>query len=781
MSAAVRGGAGQHDGWARGVGELSPARRLLRRIVELVAQPLPPQTRLDRIVEVIAANLVAEVCSLYILRAGDVLELFATHGLKPQAVHVTRLAVGEGLVGTIAAEGTVIATSDAQRHPRFVYRPETGEEVYHSFLGVPVVRGGRVIGVLTVQNRTRRRYAEDEIEALQITASVLAEMLASSDILDRSRYADVAGRPVEPLRLEGVRLVAGLGVGRAWMHAPRIDVTRILADDPAHERERLHRALAELRRSLDRALARHELGPGEEREVVELYRMFLEDTGWRRRIEEAIATGLTAEAAVRRVQDETRLRLGRASDPYLRERLVDLDELAERLLLHLSGRDPVAEAQKLPPDSVIVARQLTVAELLQYDRARIRGIVLEEGSPTAHVVIVARAFGIPTLGQCRGAMVQIEPGDLVAVDADHAQCFVRPGEEVLEAFGRAARLREERARALEGLRELPAESRDGVRVRLEMNAAFLVDLAHMATFGAEGCGLFRTEMLFLDRDSWPDHRTQAEFYRRVLERAGERPVTFRTLDIGSDKHLRYFRPPESDNPALGWRGLRLTLERPRILRTQLAALVEAAAGRHLRLMFPVVTEVAEFERARALLERVLAACRAAGGALPARLEVGVMFEVPALFWQLDRLLPQVDFLSVGSNDLVQFLFAVDRTDAALAERYDVLAPPALRFFRELAERCRAHGVPLSVCGEMASRPLEAMALVGVGVRHLSVSPPEVLPVKAMVRSLDVGALADFLERALDWPVASLREALGHYAADHGVALPPALPRTSPAR
>ncbi len=778
MSAAARGRPGAEEIRRHGIGEPSPARRLLRRIVELVAQPLPPQTRLDRIVEVIASNLVAEVCSLYILRAGDVLELFATHGLRPQAVHVTRLAVGEGLVGTIAAEGSVIATSDAQSHPRFVYRPETGEEVYHSFLGVPVVRGGRVIGVLTVQNRTRRHYAEDEVEALQIVASVLAEMLASSDILDRSRYADVAGRSVESLRLEGVRLVAGVGVGRAWMHAPRIDVTRILADDPARERERLHRALAELRRSLDRALARHEFGPGEEREVVELYRMFLEDTGWRRRIEEAIATGLTAEAAVRRVQDETRLRLGRASDPYLRERLVDLDELAERLLLHLSGRDPVAEAQRLPPDSVIVARQLTVAELLQFDRARIRAIVLEEGSPTAHVVIVARAFGIPTLGQCRGAMVQIEPGDLVAVDADHAQCFVRPGEEVLEAFARAARLREERVRALEGLRTLPALSRDGVRVRVEMNAAFLVDVAHMDTFGAEGCGLFRTEMLFLDRERWPDRATQAGFYRRVLEHAGARPVTFRTLDVGGDKRLPYFRIPDSDNPALGWRGLRLTLHRPRVLHTQLAALVEAAADRRLRLMFPVVTEVEEFVRARALLERVLAARRAAGLPLPRAVEVGVMFEVPALFWQLDRLLPQVDFVSVGSNDLVQFLFAVDRTDAALADRYDVLAPAALRFFRDLAERCRAAGVALSVCGEMASRPLEAMALVGVGVRSLSVSPPEVLPVKAMVRSLDVGRLAAFLDRALDWPVRSLREALSGYAADHGIVLPPGLPQAS---
>ncbi len=756
---------------ARIATELPPARRLLQEMVRLVAQPLSAQERLDRLVRMIARHLVAEVCSLYVLRAGDVLELFATEGLRPQAVHVTRLAVGEGLVGTIAAEGEVIATSDAQSHPRFVYRPETGEEVYRSFLGVPVVRGGRVVGVLTVQNEAPRTYGEEEIEALRVIASVVAEMLASGEVLDPSRYADAAGRPLQPRRLEGVPLVAGIAVGRAWTHAPRIDPGRLLAEDPAAERERLARALAELRSSLERAFARHQLG-GEGREIVEVYRAFLADTGWRRRIEEAIATGLSAEAAVRRVQDETRLRLGHASDPYLRERLVELDELAERLLLHLSGRDPVAEAAGLPADSVIVARNLSVGQLLQFDRRRVRAVVLEEGSPTSHVVIVARALGIPVVGRCRGAMMEIEQGDTVAVDAERGQVFVRPGEALLEAFRRAEESRLLRARELEGLRPLPAVSRDGVRVRLEINAGFLPDVEGLADSGAEGCGLFRTELLFLESERWPAFDRQVRFYRDVLERAGDLPVTFRTVDLGSDKPVPWLHPPPEDNPALGWRGVRLALDRPRILRTQLAALLEAGAGRRLRIMFPMVTHVEEYRRAAALLDAELERRRTAGLELPAGLERGVMFEVPALFWQLDRLLPLVDFVSVGSNDLLQFLFAFDRTSPVLAGRYDVLAPAALRFFRDLADRCAAAGVRLSVCGEMASRPLEAMALVGVGVRSLSLAPTELLPVKAMVRSLDVGRLARFLDRALGWPVASLREALAGYAADHGVALPP---------
>jgi len=753
--------------------EPSPARRLLQEMVRLVAEPLSAQERLDRLVRTIARHLVAEVCSLYVLRAGDVLELFATEGLRPQAVHVTRLTVGEGLVGTIAAEGEVIATSDAQSHPRFVYRPETGEEVYRSFLGVPVVRGGRVVGVLTVQNAAPRTYGEDEIEALRVVASVVAEMLASGDILDRSRYADAGGRPLQTRRLEGVRLVGGIAVGRAWTHAPRIDPARLVADDPARERLRLDRALAELRVSLEKAFARHQLG-GEGREIVEVYRALLHDGGWRRRVEEAIATGLSAEAAVRQVQDETRLRLGHAADPYLRERLVELDELAERLLLHLSGRDPVAEAAALPDGAVIVARNLSVAQLLQFDYARMRAIVLEEGSPTSHAVILARALGIPMVGLCRGAMLEIEPGDTVAVDADRGQVFVRPGEGLLEAFRRAEENRRLRARELESLRHFPAVSRDGVRVRLEVNAGFLIDVEGLAATGADGCGLFRTELLFMESDRWPDRSHQADFYRAVLERAGDLPVTFRTVDLGSDKPVPWLHPPPEDNPALGWRGVRLALDRPRILRTQLAALLDAGAGRRLRVMFPMVTHVEEYRRAAALLDAELERRRAAGLELPASLERGVMFEVPALFWQLDRLLPLVDFVSVGSNDLLQFLFAFDRTSPLLAGRYDVLAPAALRFFRDLAERCAAAGVRLSVCGEMASQPLEAMALVGVGVRSLSVAPTELLPVKAMVRTLDVRSLACFLDRALGWPVASLREALAGYAADHGVALPPPL-------
>ncbi len=758
-------------GAVRRGGEASSARTLLRRLVEVVAEPIAPQERLDRIVGIIAANLVAEVCSIYILRAGEVLELFATQGLAREAVHRTRLQVGEGLVGTIAAQGLIINTSDAPSHPQFVYRPETREDPYRSFLGVPIVRGGRVLGVLVVQNRARRQYGEEEVEALEIVASVLAEMLVSGGIIDRERYADVAGSPIESLRLEGQRLVDGIAVGRAWLHEPRVAITRILADDPAAEHRRLEAGLLALRRSLDRALARPDLSFGEEREILEAYRMFAEDSGWQRRMREAIDTGLTAEAAVRRVQEETRLRLEHANDPYLRERLVELEELANRLLLHLAGRDPAKEAAHMPAGSIIVARNLSAAELVEYDPSKLQGIILEEGSSTAHATIVARAFGVPMIGRVKGAMTQIEPGDVIALDADHGQAFVRPGEAVLDAFAHAQAARSGRSRQWEELRRAPATTRDGVRIALNINAAFLIDLAAIARTGAEGCGLFRTELAFMTRAAWPDWRTQAQFYARVLDRAGDAPVTFRTLDVGSDKQLPYFRLPEEDNPAMGWRGLRMTLDRPLILRSQLRALLYAARGRRVRIMFPMVAEVEEFRRARALLEREQERARALGWEPPAALEVGAMFEVPALFWQLETLLPLVDFLSVGSNDLFQFLFASDRGNPQLAERYDVLSTAALRFFQELVRICRAHRVRLSICGEMASRPLEAMALIGVGLRDLSLAPSEVLPVKAMVRALHVGRLARFLDHLLARGEHRIRSHLEAYAADQGIPLP----------
>ncbi len=750
--------------------ELSAARRLLRRLVELMAAPVSPQERLDRIVRLIAGNIVAEVCSVYVLRGGDYLELFATEGLRRTAVHRTRLRVGEGLVGHIAAQGTVINTPDAQSHAAFAYRPETGEEIYHSFLGVPILRSGRVVGVLVVQNRAQRHYSDEEVEALQIIATVFAEMLASGGLVDATQYPDHGGQIGRPERLEGLRLVEGVAMGSAVLHQLRIQVTQLVSEDPDREAARLESAIAGLRASVDELLLLPEVADGEHREVLEAYRMFANDAGWRRRMREAIRTGLTAEAAVRRVQEETRLRMAHVADPYLRERLHDLDALAERLLMHLTGSTVIHDPASLPDDYILVARSLSPAELLDYDRGRLRGIILEEGSPTAHVTIIARAFEIPMVGRVAHAMTRIDPGDRLALDGEHGQIFVRPSEDVELAFTRSIAARAERRRIYAALKQEPSVTRDGMRVGLHLNAAFLIDLAQLETTGAEGIGLYRTELAFMVRDHFPDAETQTELYGKVFELANGKPVVFRTLDIGSDKHLPYWSVPHEDNPAMGWRAMRMALDRPAVLRAQLRALIRGAAGRPLDVMFPMVAEVAEFTAAKRLCDLELERAEARGQPLPCRVRVGAMLEVPSLAWQLPALLPRVDFVSIGSNDLLQFLFACDRGNPALVDRYDVLSPPVLCFLRDLVEKCRRGGVHLSFCGEMASRPLEAMVLLGLGVRQLSLTPADLGAVKAMLRSLPCGGLARYLTRLYDLPDHSLRGRLQNYALDHGVQL-----------
>jgi len=747
------------------------ARRLLGGLRDVMAGEGNAQERLDRIVRLIAADMEAEVCSAYIMRAGDILELCATEGLFPESVHRTRLRVGEGLVGAIAATARPLALSDAQAHPAFAYRPETGEEVYHSLMGVPILRSGRVSGVLVVQNRSQRHYTDEEIEALQTVAMVLAELVATGSLVDVEEQHPTQGIATLPHRLDGVRLNPGLAIGIAVLHQPAIVIRQLVAEDPEAEAIRLGIAIQEMQRSIDRMLSSSDLAHGgEHRDILETYRMFAEDRGWLGRIREAVESGLTAEAAVQKVRDDTRARMKQISDPYIRERLTDLEDLANRLQHHLSGGATTAATETQAEDVVLVARSMGPAELMDYDRKRLRALVLEEGSPTAHVAVVARALDIPVVGRVKGAIGQIDAGDQVVVDGDNAQVLVRPSEDVQAAVENRLAERRSRKAAYQALRELPAVTLDGVAIHLFMNAGLLIDLPELEATRADGIGLYRTELPFMARQDFPNVADQAELYARVLEQAAGKPVVFRTLDVGGDKVLPYMPETVEENPAMGWRALRISLDRPGMLRQQLRALLLAADGRPLSIMFPMVAEVAEFAAARRILEMELQRLAQRGKPLPQTLKVGAMLEVPALIWQLDTLCRQVDFISVGSNDLMQFLYAKDRGNARLAERYDVLAPGALTCLAEIVRAADRGGVTLSLCGEMAGSPLEAMALIGLGFRNLSMSPSAIGPVKAMVRSLDVGPLRQYLAVVTTLPDHSLREKLREFARDHGVSI-----------
>ncbi|HLO74880.1 MAG TPA: phosphoenolpyruvate--protein phosphotransferase [Magnetospirillum sp.] len=747
----------------------SVSRRLLARLRDVMAGGGTAEERLDKVVTLIAADMVAEVCSCYVMRAGEVLELFATEGLKKSAVHKTRLRVGEGLVGDIAAHARPLALADAQSHPMFAYRPETGEELFHSLMGVPIIRAGRVIGVLVVQNRTMRHYTDEEIETLETVAMVLAELVASGELVNREELVLVDGNALLPLRLEGIKLNAGVGIGVAVLHQPRITIRRLVAEDPDSELERLRAALASIKNALDELFSRPEMRDGEHRDVLETYRMFTEDKGWLGKIGEAIRSGLTAEAAVQKVHDDMRARMSQITDPYLRERLHDFEDLANRLLQHLSGEEGAVRGE-LPADAILVARTMGPMDLFDYDPKRLRGLVLEEGSPTMHVAIVARALDIPVVGRAKDVLDKIEPLDPVIVDGDNGQVFVRPSDDIRDIFADAIVQRQQRAAHYASLRDLPAITRDGVAVKLMMNAGLLLDMSHLHDSGADGIGLYRTELPFMARSALPDVAAQTALYRKILDQAAGKPVVFRALDVGGDKILPYWNPYEEDNPALGWRSIRITLDRPAVLRHQLRALLRSAAGRELRLMFPMIAEVAELVQARHILDLEIERERAAGRPLPESIKVGTMLEVPALAFQMDALLPLVDFVSIGSNDMTQFLYAVDRGNPRIAERYDALAPGMLTFIRYVAGKCDAAGVALSVCGEMAGRPLEAMALIACGVRVLSVASPSIGPVKTMIRTLSVGPVKAYLDGLLKSPDRSLRDKLKSFAIDHGVVL-----------
>lgn len=724
-------------------------RVLLKRLRELMAEPLEPQERLDQIVRQIASNMVAEVCSAYVLRSDGVLELYATEGLNKDAVHLAQLKMGQGLVGTIAASAQPLNLSDAQAHPAFRYLPETGEEIYHSFLGVPILRAGRSLGVLVVQNKAQRNYREDEVEALETTAMVLAEMIATGELKKITR----PGLELDLTRavtIDGDGYSEGIGLGYVVLHEPRIVVTNLLNEDAEKETERLVEAIGSLRLSIDDMLSRRDVSQeGEHREVLETYRMFAHDQGWVRRMEEAIRNGLTAEAAVEKVQSDTRARMIRLTDPYLRERMHDFDDLANRLLRQLTGFSPTSSAEGFPSDAIIFARAMGAAELLDYPRGNIRGLVLEEGAVTSHVVIVARAMGIAVVGQATGAVALAENRDPVIIDGDDGKVHIRPVADLQKAYEEKVRLRARRQEQFRALRDVPPVTKDGKEINLQMNAGLLVDLPQLSESGAQGIGLFRTELQFMIASTMPKAEEQESFYRSVLRQAAGRPVTFRTLDIGGDKVVSYLRNQEEENPALGWRAIRLSLDRPGLLRTQLRALLKAAAGAELKMMLPMVTEVSEIRAVREIMQKEVQHLSKFGHTLPKRLKFGAMLEVPALMWQLDELMEEVDFVSVGSNDLFQFTMAVDRGNARVSDRFDNLERPFLRILRDIVRAADRNETPVTLCGEMAGKPLSAMALLGIGFRSISMSPTSIGPVKAMLLGLDAAALSEELNAALD--------------------------------
>ena len=749
---------------------VTSAREILTGLHEVMASKAGAQAKLNKVVKIIAEAMASEVCSIYLLRDG-LLELYATLGLKQSAVHVTKLAMGEGLVGTIAKDVAILNLAEASSHPEFAYRPETGEELYHSFAGVPIVRRERAIGVLCVQHADPRAYDDVEIEALQTVAMVLSELITNAGLVDKGSAAAGALRDSGTATITGLKLVAGMAKGQSVYHQPRILIDHTVAEDTEAERHRVYSAFTKMREQIDNMTSLAEFGTGgEHQEILETYKMFAYDEGWSRRINEAIDSGLTAEAAIERVQQRTRMRMREINDPLLKERMHDLDDLANRLLRIVSGQLGTAAQMGLPDEAILIARNLGPAELLEYDRRRLKGVILEEGSLTAHVTIVARAMGVPMLGRVRNVRQMIGEGDTVLMDVTDSVAFVRPTAPIEQAFDAKLIATQKRRAEFASLRDAPPVTKDGARITVMVNAGLRDDVDAVNVTGADGIGLFRTEFQFLVSATLPSRESQQRLYQSVIEAAGNKPVIFRTVDIGGDKALPYLRvgDAEEENPAMGWRALRLALDRGGLMKAQARALLGASVGGELNIMFPMISEPWEFDAAKALVEEQREWLSRRDKPLPVAVRYGAMLEVPSLAETLDILLPKIDFLSIGTNDLTQFLFAADRADPRLAERYDWLSPAILRYLRRIVRAADAHEVPVAVCGEMGGRTLEAMALIGLGVQRLSITPVAVGPMKAMIRSLDRSRLMPAMDALLENPPPDMRAALTELAEAEGV-------------
>lgn len=748
------------------------ARDILSGLRTIMASSANAQAKLNKVTDTIGEAVSSEVCSIYLLREG-VLELYATLGLNQEAVHVTKLAFGEGLTGYIAKNVETLNLDEAASHPDFQYRPETGEEKFHSFAGVPIIRNRRAVGVLCAQHIEPRKYSEEEIEAFETAAMVLAELIANAGLIDDHTVDEPVIQDDSANRLTGLQLVKGKARGHAVFHQPRVKIEHTVAEDIEAERHRVYSAFDKMRDQIDQMANLAEFGAGgEHEEVLQTYKMFAYDEGWSRRINESIDSGLTAEAAIERVQQHTRMRMRQIDDPLLAERMHDLEDLANRLLRIVSGQMGTAASLGIKKDTILIARNLGPAELLEYDRRRLKGVVLEEGSLTAHVTIIARAMGIPILGQVNNIRQIVRDDDLLLLNVDENAVFIRPTLSTQQAFETQIELSAKKRAIYAELRDKEPLTKNGQRITININAGLRDDVSLLNLTGADGVGLFRTEFQFLVAATMPTRDAQQRFYRDVLEHAGDKPIIFRTVDIGGDKPLPYFKASEikEENPAMGWRATRVGLERDGLMKVQARALVEAAAGKKLNIMFPLIAEPWEFDEAKAIFEKQMEYQKSKGKQLPVSVRYGAMLEVPALAECLDMLAGKLDFLSIGTNDLTQFLFAADRSNPKLAERFDWLSPAILRFLHRVSQKAHDLDIPFSVCGEMGGRPLDALALLSLGIQNLSITPASVGSVKAMIRSTDLGEAQKFMKDALLNPDKNIRKSLEIWAKEQKIDL-----------
>ena len=746
---------------------LTKAMEILQQLRSISEGESPINEKLNNIVQMIAEQMSADAAACYITVEGNRLALVAAYQLNPEAVNKVVFRFGEGLTGEVAQQSRTLSVADAWAHPKFVHKPELGEDEYKSYIGIPLIRWHRSIGVLALQSKEIHEYSAMDIEILETVGMVLSEIVSSEDMGEYRKEFDKNNQINYREKLKGLSLSKGYGLGVAVVHRRRQVVTKIFAEDKEKELHRLEIAFAQMNADLEKKLDAAKLGMGEHVDILDAYKMFASDKGWYKKLVNNIQSGLTAEAAVERAYEDMWNRLSGTTDVYLKERLHDLRDVSDRLSSYLSG-DYGSIRGVNSPDVVVVAQTMGPADLMDYDYTKIRGLIIEDGTPTMHVAIVAKALNIPVVAKIKGIFSEVKTGELIAVDGMDGYVYMHPSLQVQEKFKLKIAERQRIQAKLAELKELPAQTKDGILINLYLNVGLAFDLDYIETTNCDGIGLYRTEIPFMASEMMPDVDRQISYYKELMDRADNKKVIFRSLDVGSDKLLPYWGNVGEENPAIGWRSIRITLDRRAILRKQIRAFLRAAVGKELNVMFPMITNLSEFEEAKETLLLELEKEKKRTGEIPSKVNVGLMIEVPSVIFQLDSILEQADFISIGTNDLAQFVFACDRGNPRLTERYDVLSAPFLLVMKEIIDKANKHGVYCSVCGEMASNPIEAMALIGLGFRNLSMSGSSFGRVKSMVRSINVEEVADYVSNLLKSNKKTLRPQLISYAYDHGI-------------
>ena len=728
---------------------------ILRKVRNISNLHEDAQLKFAKIMQVVAKQMELAAAACYVVLDDTYLERIACEASNfPQEIKKSA-RLGFGLVGEVAKTNCPMAK----------HLEVDGQNL--CFYAIPLVKWSRSNGVLMVVQKDNP-FSEDQIETIETLGMLLSELLAAPEIMIlRDQIIKERGMS-DKNRMKGQSLNKGFGIGNAVIHRRLSKVTKIFAEDKEFEKARLSSAFLRMNNDLDEKFNETKLGIGEHVDILDAYKMFAKDKGWYRRIEENISGGLTAEASAERAYEDMWKRLSISSDPYLQEKLHDLRDITDRLIGYINDRDEKHEDTKSYKDIIIVAGSMGPADLLDYDYGKIRGLIIEDGTPTMHVAIVAKALNIPVIVKIKGISSELKNGEMLAMDGDNGYVYVSPSKAVIQKISAQIEDLKEHTAKIAKLRNLPSKTKDGVRIGLNLNVGLPFDFDYMETTNCDGVGLYRTEIPFMSAPAMPNVKTQVENYRALLDRAGNKRVVFRSLDVGSDKLLPYWSSIVEDNPAIGWRSIRITLDRRAILRRQMSAFLQAAIGKELYVMFPMVADLEEFLEARETLMIELEKEKKVGRKLPEKVYVGLMIEVPSVVLQLDEILKYADFISVGTNDLAQFVFACDRGNPRLTDRYDVLSVPFLRLMKEIVDKANKAGVYCSVCGEMASNPIEALALIGIGYRNLSSSGAAFGNIKAMVRSTNVETVQDYMQVLLNSQKMMLRPQLLSYAYDHGI-------------